>query len=149
MIKSHGTTTAIAVTANNGNLENFAFSLSLHRSRMLAIMIMPATKIWYFARKPKPKARPLRINAFFWSKRIQVKKKNMVSEKKNISIVSSNAKFETQKKPGIDPSRMLEINAIFGPYVRQANSNTIHTERSANVTAANLPAKTLIPNTLK
>jgi hypothetical protein len=90
-----------------------------------------------------------KINDLFLLKRIHEKKKNMVSEKKKISAVSSSASFEAQKKPGIDPSRMLEINAIFGPYVRLANSNTIHTERSENVTAASLPMAALTPSIRK
>jgi hypothetical protein len=92
---------------------------------------------------------PHRINALFWLKRIQVKKKNMASEKKKINSVSSIATLEIQKKPGIEPSRMLEMSAIFDPYVRLANSNTIHIERRENVTAPSLPEAALTPNILK
>jgi hypothetical protein len=78
-----------------------------------------------------------------------LKKKNIESEKKNTSIVSSIVILETQKKPGIEPRRMLETNAIFGPYVRLANSNTIHIERRENVTATNRPEAALTPNIWK
>lgn len=73
----------------------------------------------------------------------------MESEKKKINMVSSIATLEIQKKPGIVPSRMLAVNAVFGPYVRLANSNTIHMLRSENATATSLPEAALAPNIRK
>ena len=42
--------------------------------------------------------------------------------------------LETQKKPGITPSKMLESNPTFGPYQRLASSKTTQTESRENVT---------------
>jgi hypothetical protein len=64
-------------------------------------------------------------------------------------MVSIIATRESQKNPGINPSRTLEISAIFGPYILLAVSNTIQSERSANITDTNLPANTLTPPMLK
>src|SRR3990170_7632511 len=127
------------------NFVNFDRSLSLFRSRIPVIITIPATRTWYLARKPTPSARQLRINALSWCLLIQVKKKNNVREKKKINIVSSMVTLETQKKPGITPSRTLETNAILGPYVRLANSNATHIESREKVTAVNLPEAAFIP----
>jgi len=73
----------------------------------------------------------------------------MEREKKNINMVSIMATLEIQKKPGIVPSRMLDIKAVFGPYVRLANSNTIHMVRREKVTATSLPEAAVAPNVWK
>jgi hypothetical protein len=81
--------------------------------------------------------------------RIQLKKKNIETVKKNTSMVSIIATRESQKNPGINPSKMLATNAIFDPYILLAVSKTIHNERRENVTETNLPANTLTPAMLK
>jgi hypothetical protein len=81
--------------------------------------------------------------------RIQLKKKNIVTVKKNTSMISIIATRESQKNPGINPSKMLASNPIFGPYILLVVSKTIHNERRANVTETNLPANTLTPVMLK
>jgi len=78
-----------------------------------------------------------------------VKKKNSVSVKKKINIVSNIATRESQKKPGITPSRTADTKAVFGPYVRLANSNVTQIESRENVTAVNLPVVALAPRTRK
>jgi hypothetical protein len=76
---------------------------------------MPATRIWYFARKPTPTAIPHKISAFFWLWRSQEKKKYRAPEKKKIKAVSSIAALESQKNPGVTPSTTLATRAVFGP----------------------------------
>ena len=82
---------------------------------MPIIITNPATRIWYLARIPTPKAKALRTSVLSFSFFSQVKKKNKVSEKKNISIVSSIATLESQKNPGMVPSSTPESSPTLGP----------------------------------
>src|SRR5512139_270031 len=124
--------TSTAISGNNRNLEDFAFSLSRFKSTKAVNITRPATRIWYFARNPTPTAMPHKTKVLLTPKRNQEKKKNNASEKKKTNAVSNIAALESQKKPGVTPSTMLAIRAVFGPYVRFANSNTTHIDNREN-----------------
>lgn len=112
-------------------------------------MTNATTKSWYLARKPIPKANPHAISIFFWFVRIQEKNSIKQSEKKKVSIVSSIAVLDSQKKPGVAPKMMLATRAVLGPYVRFENSNNIQIERSEKITAVNRPVIAVGPKILK
>ena len=116
---------------------------------MAAIITKTDTKTWYLASIPMPTARPASVSVLLVFLFSQVKKANIASVKKKISMVSSMVILESQKNPGITPSRTLDSSAVFWSYVRLVNSYVIQIESRENVTAVSLPEVAFTPKTWK
>src|SRR4030067_3625259 len=105
---------------------------------MLGTITMTATIVWYFVRKPKPRAMPLRKRSLSSCFRSQLRNISIEAEKKKTNIVSGIVSLESQTKPGMVASRILETKAVLDPYIRRVNSNKTPTERMEKVTETSM-----------
>jgi hypothetical protein len=69
--------------------------------------------------------------------------------KKKMSVVSSMLSLESEKNPGIEPSRILEISAFLDPYTFRVNTKRTMIANTENVKDTSLPEAQLIPKIWK